>query len=107
MQIGARERSAHRPLDELAERRINALAVRAADVELNLLDRRNGLGDSVVGGLRGRKVDRKQSAAIDVAEKQLAAQRFDAAAIRVHTRDRNTFIMVVDSDGIRELVALA
>ena len=54
----------------------------AADVELNLLDRRDGLGNAVVGGLRRREVDGEQPAAIDVAEDQLAAQRFDAAVIR-------------------------
>ncbi len=54
----------------------------AANVELNLLDRRDGLRNAVVGRLRGREVDGEQAAAVDVAENQLAAQRFDAAVIR-------------------------
>src|SRR5688572_2988594 len=39
VQIGARKRDAHRALDELLERRVDALARRAADIELDLFDR--------------------------------------------------------------------
>ena len=57
------------------KRHIRAAAVCPARVELNLLDRRHGLRNAVVGLLHCRDVGGEQTAACDVAEDELAAKR--------------------------------
>src|SRR6185503_8217465 len=56
---------------------------------------------------RGSEVDREQAAAIHIAENELVAEHLDAAVIRKDARDRDSLVVVIDRDGIRELVGPA
>src|SRR6266576_6102036 len=105
VQIRPRQFRAHGPIDELLKRHIRPSAI-GADVELDLLDRRDRLWNPVVGLLHRGEVGCEETPALDVAEHELAAERGDATVIREPVGHRGTLVVVVDRNRIGEAVLL-
>src|SRR2546428_5859067 len=98
MQIGPRDACTHRSIDEFLQRHILPIAARVPHVELDFLDGRDGLRDSVVSLLHLGEIGREQTSALDIAKDKLASKRGDPAVIREPVGDGLALVVVVYRD---------
>src|SRR5678815_2423188 len=75
MQIGPGDAGTHGLLDQIAKRDVHALPVYIAHVELNLFDRRDGPGNSVIRLFHRRHIGNEHASRLNVAEHELPVQR--------------------------------